>query len=124
MTRFRVPECKHTARGACTHVACRYHLAGARDDCALAEIATRGPLTLERVGELLGVCRERARQIEAKALARLTRNVAPDVRAPLVEALCYLDAHRGQAEPPEIEDGDLPDLSDRDARKPWIRREK
>lgn len=119
MTRFRVPECKHTARGACTHVACRYHEQRAIDSCVLAEIAeARGVVRRKRVAALLGVSLQRVNQIEQRAAAR----VPPEVRAELVDVLDYLDAHRGQAEPPEIEDGDLPDLSDRDARKPWIRR--
>ena len=48
------------------------HLAELRDTCAL-DVADRGGVTLEVVGELLGVTRERVRQLEDKALARLAR---------------------------------------------------
>ena len=41
----------------CTWVACNY-----------------GPFTLEEVGDMMGVTRERIRQIEAKALAKLRKH--------------------------------------------------
>lgn len=41
-------------------------------NCAL-ELAERGGMTLEQVGQVMNVVRERARQIEAQALERLRR---------------------------------------------------
>lgn len=73
----------------CPFVACRHHLAldvtsvggirvnapdgkleGMVETCAL-DVADRGGQTLEQVSEVLGVVRERVRQIELEALARL-----------------------------------------------------
>lgn len=81
-------ECADVER-PCPFVSCRYHLyldvhetRGAikynfpdlevdelRETCAL-DVAEQGGLTLEEVGELLNVTRERLRQIETGALAR------------------------------------------------------
>ncbi len=44
------------------------------ESCAL-DVADRGGLTLERTGEVLHVTRERIRQIEACALAKLALGV-------------------------------------------------
>ena len=73
----------------CPWVSCRYHLAidvnpktrdfkvnqprfpeASRETCVL-DVASRGPLRLEVVGALMGVTRERVRQIEVKALRKL-----------------------------------------------------
>ena len=84
----------------CPFMGCRYHLAldvgpekrGVRtvvvpkglmtdpagvlssmaDTCAL-DVADRGPQTLDAVGQVLGVTRERIRQIEAKLVEKLAR---------------------------------------------------
>ncbi|MFY3742456.1 sigma factor-like helix-turn-helix DNA-binding protein [Anaeromyxobacter sp. Red801] len=40
------------------------------ETCAL-DVADRGPLTLDEVGKILGVTRERVRQIEVAALEKL-----------------------------------------------------
>jgi hypothetical protein len=75
----------------CPFVACRHHLAldvtsaggiqvnapggeleGMAETCAL-DVADRGGQTLEQVSEVLGVVRERVRQIEIEALARLRK---------------------------------------------------
>jgi hypothetical protein len=68
------------AGGPCERVYCRYHLgasalANAHNDgetptCAL-DVARLGPQTLNVIGELLGVSRQRAQQIEANALGKL-----------------------------------------------------
>lgn len=92
--------------GPCPHVGCRYHLwterrldrRGAvvdlretplfgdrRHTCVLNEIA-RGPLTLEAIGGLFDLSRERVRQIETDALARL-RDADPGVLRELLAAV-------------------------------------
>ena len=59
----------------CPWTGCRYHLASdvrgpLSESCAL-DVAGRGGATLEEVGNLLGVSRERIRQIEGTALEKL-----------------------------------------------------
>lgn len=89
-------ECAETER-PCPFISCRYHLfldvndrggiklnfpdlfdadgtpalEGLRETCTL-DVADREDATLEHVGELLNVTRERARQLENEALARLS----------------------------------------------------
>lgn len=92
-------------QGPCPHVACKFHLwtdrvvrAGVvvdiretplfgdrRHTCVLNEIA-RGPLTLDAIGKMLDLSRERVRQIEADALARL-RDADPGVLRELLAAV-------------------------------------
>ncbi len=86
-------ECANGPR-PCPWVSCRYHLlltvmgGGAlrldhgHDDpgqlaesCAL-DVADRGGITLEEVGEILSLTRERIRQIERGGLVRLRRSGA------------------------------------------------
>ncbi|MFZ5894690.1 MAG: sigma factor-like helix-turn-helix DNA-binding protein [Myxococcota bacterium] len=68
----------------CTQVSCRYHLAhpdrdgrplNATRDCALA-VANEGPHTLEEIAQVLGLTRERVRQIEESAIAKLRGKAA------------------------------------------------
>jgi DNA-binding CsgD family transcriptional regulator len=63
----------------CTRIECRFHLARRGHwehrltptrDCALA-VANEGPHSLEEIAELLGMTRERVRQIEEAALEKL-----------------------------------------------------
>jgi hypothetical protein len=80
-----VPSCTMLAGAKrCVQVSCRYHLShpdpGGRPlsptrDCALA-VANEGPRTLEEIAQLLGMTRERVRQIEEAAIAKLRSKVA------------------------------------------------
>jgi len=66
---------------------CRYHLWWEvrklndlpEESCAL-DVAESGPLTLDEVGQLLRVTRERIRQIQAIALSHLSKHTT-DVEA-------------------------------------------
>lgn len=72
MTRWRVAECyTDTPPGVrCPHVGCPHSLP--RGDCVLDFVARNpGGATLEQIGELFGFTRERARQVEQEALAKL-----------------------------------------------------
>lgn len=107
-------------KGPCPHVACRFHLwtdrvldrHGAVIDlresdafgkvahtCVLHE-AARGGLTLEQVASVYGLSRERVRQIEADALARL-RDADPGV---LRELLAAVSDIQSDGEPWEDDD--------------------
>jgi hypothetical protein len=71
----------------CPRIDCRYHIHGdARPSqvdaapvpattCSI-KIADRGGMTLEAVGEILGMTRERVRQIEVSARAKLQRRLS------------------------------------------------
>lgn len=108
-----VGECRDLGLGTalrCPYVSCRYHLALGVDEgngslrysqpdgdpslmldtCALA-VADRGGLTLDEVGERINLTRERVRQVETDALARLRALLPPDARA-MLDA--FLDAER------------------------------
>jgi hypothetical protein len=69
----------------CPHQTCRYHLeVGLPESCCL-DVADRGSQTLEQVGEILGITRERVRQIEERALLGARQRLAileepPDAR--------------------------------------------
>ena len=85
MARWAVAECQHDGAEPCRVAACRFSLLsewrsrfGPRPaelpTCTL-DVAAAGGVTLSTVGALLGVTRERARQIEAKAVRRLTLRI-------------------------------------------------
>lgn len=92
-------ECRFGER-PCPWVSCRHHLAidvnpytgsitvnfpaigplDLRETCSL-DVADRGGLTLEEVGELLNLTRERIRQVEVRGLIKLRAN-APEGLTP------------------------------------------
>ncbi len=57
----------------CTCLRCRYHMGyGLAESCVL-DVADRGGVTLEEIGDLFGIARERIRQVEAKAFEKIHR---------------------------------------------------
>ncbi|MFH0899066.1 MAG: sigma factor-like helix-turn-helix DNA-binding protein [Pseudomonadota bacterium] len=70
-------DCEHGPR-PCPWNTCRYHLA--RDSyaepmvetCAL-DVARRGGINLEETGQILGMTRERIRQIQTEAFGKLAK---------------------------------------------------
>lgn len=122
-----LPSCPEPV---CGREECRYWLERA-ERCALLE-ASRGEHTLDEVGALLGVTRERVRQIEKRALTRIQALVDrgdPGALALLDHADGDSDAvRRGIAERRAeafagalfraIEGGRDEDRDDRDARHP------
>ena len=91
LTMYPRPETRGECEGGerpCPFVSCRYHLAidvthsgsvrvlpdwdDGRDTCAL-DVADSKEMTLDKIGELLGVTRERIRQMEVKAVLRAER---------------------------------------------------
>ncbi len=83
-------ECRHGLR-PCPFVSCRYHLYldvkengsikinfpdlevwQMEETCAL-DVAERGAITLEEIGEIMNLTRERVRQLEVNALFKLRR---------------------------------------------------
>ena len=93
-------ECQSTAR-PCPYVSCSHHLyldvnpsSGAiklnfphlevwemQETCAL-DVADRGGITLEEVGEILNLTRERIRQVEVRGLSRMRDDSGIDLEAP------------------------------------------
>jgi hypothetical protein len=59
----------------CPALACRYHLDSPSESCAL-DVADRGPHTLEQIAVVVGLTRERVRQIEDKAIRKVRRALA------------------------------------------------
>ena len=66
-------DCANVER-PCPHIGCHYHLESNKtgESCAL-DVADKGEHSLEEIGEIMGVTRERVRQIEANALFKLSR---------------------------------------------------
>jgi hypothetical protein len=108
-------RCRHSSAN-CQHTVCRYHMAnlgpgdhvpkfpgGMLEACAL-DSAELGPLSLLDISLRIGVSRERVRQIEAKALAKIGKK-HPD----LLEMFAELVSHRGGPVYPEtLNKDDMP----------------
>jgi len=84
---FRVTQGRCMEDGdPCPRSECRHHVhnsakesqvaksALSRNTCAL-KLANRGGITLDEIGDLLGLTRERVRQIEVHALGKLFRGL-------------------------------------------------
>lgn len=59
----------------CPWFSCRHHLAAEASTCSL-DVADEGPHTFEEIGAILGLTRERIRQIEVQALGKMSRGIA------------------------------------------------
>ena len=60
-------------KGQCSQHQCRHHEPGAHQGCVLRQVEQAGNMTLDHIGQVLGVTRERVRQIQNKALAHAAR---------------------------------------------------
>jgi DNA-directed RNA polymerase sigma subunit (sigma70/sigma32) len=65
------------------------------DEVAQQRLAERDAFTLEEIGRMLGLGRERVRQIEERALAKLARLMGGD-KDKVVESLRALSQERDQ----------------------------
>ncbi len=64
----------------CAETWCRHNLRSPEASCSL-DVAEGGPRRLREVGRLLGLSRERVRQIEELALAKLSKRLDRDMLA-------------------------------------------
>lgn len=54
----------------CKHTACPHHMTRPQVSCVL-DVTDNGPATLEEVGEIMGISRDRIRQIEGIAIRKV-----------------------------------------------------
>lgn len=64
---------------------CKYYLKGPTSESCVLDIADRQGATLDEVGEILGITRERLRQIEAFVLRKIRRRPANSKLAAFLE---------------------------------------
>ncbi len=66
----------HNEQRPCRWRECRYHLLDATKETCALDVADLGGVTLDEIGTLFGLTRERIRQIEEKAVRKLKKNPA------------------------------------------------
>jgi hypothetical protein len=90
----------------CPHSTCRYHVHNSAKDCQIdrsaltrttcsLKLAERGGMGLEEIGNVMGITRERVRQIELNALTKLKRGLEKKGLLDDVEEIFYHLANRG-----------------------------
>ncbi len=68
-----LPDGSNSSR-PCGYVKCRHHLNNSKHSCSL-DLAELGGMTLDEVGQVMGVTRERVRQMEVEALRKFRLRV-------------------------------------------------
>lgn len=68
-----LPICPTVRPYRCSVSTCRHHAWRAPTGCTL-DVAAEGPHTLPEVADVLGVCKERVRQLEVVALRKARRS--------------------------------------------------
>ena len=78
INRYRCKESGHLISEVCQETTCVWRLENETFLNCTWVACNYGPFTLEEVGEMMGVTRERIRQIEAKALKKLQHKKRSD----------------------------------------------
>lgn len=69
-----LPDGSNSSR-PCGYVKCRHHLSSNSEHSCSLDLAELGGMTLDEVGQVMGVTRERVRQIEVEALRKFRLRV-------------------------------------------------
>ena len=78
INKYRCKKKGHLISEICQETTCEWRLKNERFLNCTWVACNYGPFTLEEVGEMMGVTRERIRQIEAKALKKLQHKKRSD----------------------------------------------